>query len=100
MGHVIHSHALSVFILAGPDLVFGLGGEASHQNIVGMVEREPELAKKGLRLRSLGQKINETIGGRGIHPVTAVAGGISLSLSDGQCKRLSDLTSEAVALVV
>jgi len=99
MGHVIHSHALSLFILAGPDLVFGLGGEASHQNIVGMVEREPELAKKGLRLRSLGQKINETIGGRGIHPVTAVAGGISLSLSDGQCKRLSDLTSEAVALV-
>jgi len=99
MGHVIHSHALSLFVLAGPDLVFGLNGAASHQNIVGMVEREPELAKKGLRLRSLGQKINETIGGRGIHPVTAVAGGISFALSDGQFKRLSDLTSEAVALV-
>jgi F420-non-reducing hydrogenase large subunit len=98
MGHVIHSHALSLFILAGPDLVFGLDGNAARQNIVGMVEAEPELARKGLRLRSLGQKINETIGGRGIHPVTAVAGGISFQLSDAQYSRLQDLTAEAVTL--
>lgn len=98
MGHVIHSHALSLFVLAGPDLVFGLGGDAAKQNIVGMVEAEPELTKKGLRLRSLGQKINETIGGRGIHPVTAIAGGISFKLNDAQFKRLQELTAEAVLL--
>lgn len=98
MGHVIHSHALSLFVLAGPDLVFGLKGDAATQNIVGMVEREPEFAKKGLRLRSLGQKINETIGGRGIHPVTAVAGGISFKLSDAQFAQLKELTAEAVSL--
>lgn len=98
MGHVIHSHALSLFILAGPDLVFGLKGQGANQNVVGMVEAEPELTKKGLRLRSLGQKINEAIGGRGIHPVTAVAGGISFRLNDGQFKRLQELTAEAVAL--
>jgi len=98
MGHVIHSHALSLFILAGPDLVFGLGGEAAGRNIVGLVDAEPDLAKKGLRLRSLGQKINETIGGRGIHPVTAVAGGISFQLSDGQFARIRELTAEAVPL--
>jgi F420-non-reducing hydrogenase large subunit len=63
-----------------------------------MVDAEPELTKKGLRLRSLGQKINETIGGRGIHPVTAVAGGISFKLSDGQFARLQELTAEAVIL--
>ena len=98
MGHVIHSHALSLFILAGPDLVFGLHGEQGRQNVVGMVEAEPELTKKGLRLRSLGQKINEAIGGRGIHPVTAVAGGISFKLSDELFKRLQELTAEAVML--
>ena len=100
MGHVIHSHALSLFVLAGPDLIFGLQGDPAKQNIVGMVEAEPELTKKGLRLRSLGQKINETIGGRGIHPVTAVAGGISFNLSDGQFQRLRELTAEAVSLAV
>ncbi len=98
MGHYIHSHSLSLFILAGPDLVFGLGGNSANQNIVGMVDKEPELTKAGLRLRSLGQKINETIGGRGVHPVTAVAGGISFKLSDGQFARLRELTAEAVQL--
>lgn len=99
MGHVIHSHALSIFVLAGPDLVFGLQGNAAKQNIVGMADAEPELTKKGLRLRSLGQKINETIGGRGIHPVTAVAGGISFKITDGQFAKLKELTREAVQLV-
>jgi F420-non-reducing hydrogenase large subunit len=98
MGHVIHSHALSLFVLAGPDLVFGLNGPPASQNIVGMVEAAPELTKKALRLRSLGQKINETIGGRGIHPVTAIAGGISFKLSDLQFNRLKELTAEAVIL--
>ncbi|MGL1930443.1 MAG: Ni/Fe hydrogenase subunit alpha [Desulfotalea sp.] len=100
MGHVIHSHALSLFILAGPDLVFGLNGDAAKQNIVGMVEAYPGLAKKGLRLRSLGQKINEAIGGRGIHPVTAVAGGITFKLNDDHFKKLQELTAEAVSLSV
>jgi F420-non-reducing hydrogenase large subunit len=99
LGHYIHSHSLSIFVLAGPDLVFGLDGNPATRNIVGMVEANPELTKKGLRLRSLGQKINETIGGRGIHPVTAVAGGISFKLSDGQFKRLQELTAESVQLV-
>lgn len=98
MGHVIHSHALSLFILAGPDLVFGLEGNAATQNIVGMVDAEPEFTKKGLRLRSLGQKINEVIGGRGIHPVTAVAGGISFKINPDQFQRLQVLTAEAVVL--
>ncbi|MDR3632155.1 MAG: Ni/Fe hydrogenase subunit alpha [Desulfocapsaceae bacterium] len=99
MGHMIHSHALSLFVLTGPDLVFGLDGAPATRNIVGMVETTPDLAKKGLRLRSLGQKINETIGGRGIHPVTAVAGGISFRLNDAQRSRLQELTAEAVTLV-
>jgi len=99
MGHMIHSHALSLYILAGPDLIFGLNGDAATQNVVGMVEKEPELTKKGLRIRSLGQKINEVVGGRGIHPVTAIAGGIASKLSDAQFGRLQELTAEAVTLV-
>jgi len=99
MGHVIHSHSLSLFVLAGPDLVFGLEGAAATQNIVGMVDKDPDFTQKGLKLRSIGQKINETIGGRGIHPVTAVAGGISFKLNPAQFEKLKELTGEAVVLV-
>jgi F420-non-reducing hydrogenase large subunit len=99
MGHFIHSHALSLFVLSGPDLFFGLDGEPAKQNIVGIVQSDSETAKKALRLRTVGQRINETIGGRGVHPVTAVAGGMSYSLNDSQLSRLQELSSEAVSLV-
>lgn len=100
MGHMIHSHSLSLFVLTGPDLVFGLDGETAVRNIVGMVEAQPDISKKALRLRTIGQKINETIGGRGIHPVTAMAGGISFTPNDAQITRLQELSSEAVNLVL
>ena len=99
MGHFIHSHALSLFVLSGPDLFFGLNGDPAKQNIVGIVEAAPETARKALRLRTVGQKINEAIGGRGVHPVTAVAGGMSCSLNSTQILRLQELSSEAVSLV-
>ncbi len=98
MGHMIHSHCLSLFVLAGPDLVFGLQGAAATQNIVGMVDANPDLTKKALRLRSLGQKLNEVVGGRGIHPVTAIAGGTTAKLSDAQYERVKEITAEALAL--
>jgi len=99
MGHLIHSHCLSLFVLAGPDLVFGLQGAAATQNIVGMVDANPELTKKALRLRSLGQKLNEVVGGRGIHPVTALAGGTAARLSDAHYERVREISAEALILV-
>ncbi|MBE0556875.1 MAG: nickel-dependent hydrogenase large subunit, partial [Proteobacteria bacterium] len=86
MGHLIHSHALSLFVLQGPDLALGLDAAPATRNVVGIVQANPELAKKALRCRTLGQKISELVGGRGIHPVTSVAGGIAFVL-DGEKRR-------------
>ncbi len=100
MGHYIHSHTLSLFVLSGPDLVFGFDGDPARRNIVGVVEAVPDVAKKALRLRTLGQKINELVGGRGIHPVTAVAGGITFELTAERHKTLTEWTDEALGLGV
>ncbi len=100
MGHVIHSHSLSLFVLHGPDLLLGDDVDPAHHNVVGMAEAAPEVARKALRLRSLGQKINEKVGGRGIHPVTSVAGGITFKL-DAESKRvLESWTDEALELTL
>ncbi len=98
MGHFIHSHALSLFVLSGPDLLFGIDGPPAHQNVVGMVAAQPEVTKRALRLRTLGQKINEIIGGRGVHPVTAVAGGVSCRLGDEQFDELRSIADECLTL--
>jgi F420-non-reducing hydrogenase large subunit len=98
MGHLIHSHSLSLFVLQGPDLIMGLDADPAVRNIVGVVQAEPEIAKKALRLRSLGQKINELVGGRGVHPVTGVGGGITFTLDQEKHKTLHAWASEAVTL--
>lgn len=98
MGHFIHSHAVSLFALAGPDLIFGITGERKKRDIAAVVEAMPEVAMKALRLRTLGQKINELIGGRGIHPVTAVIGGMSTKMSAQKLSEAKAMADEAMGL--
>lgn len=99
MGHLIHSHSLSLFVLQGPDMVLGLDADPAVRNIVGIVKANPEVAKKALRLRSIGQKVNELVGGRGTHPVTSVAGGITFAPDKAQAAQLSAWFSEGLALM-
>lgn len=99
MGHLIHSHCLSLFVLQGPDLVLGLNADPAIRNVVGVVQAVPEIAKMALQCRSIGQKINELVGGRGTHPVTSVAGGISFVLTPDHERQLSAWLEEADSLV-
>jgi len=99
LGHIIHSHSLSIFVLQGPDLVLGLDADPALRNIVGIVQARPELARMALRLRTIGQKITEMVGGRGIHPVTSVAGGITFILDQDKKKAVQEWIDEARALL-
>ncbi|HEX7598464.1 MAG TPA: nickel-dependent hydrogenase large subunit, partial [Polyangia bacterium] len=95
-GSMIHSHAIHFFALAGPDLFLGESSPVAKRNLVGLLEVAPELAKKALRLRSIGQTMVEIVGGRGTHPVTAVAGGMSCSLSKQSHETLKTLATEGL----
>ena len=95
MGHIIHSHSLSLFVLQGPDLVLGLDADPAQRNVVGMVRANPELAKLALGMRTIGQRINEMVGGRGTHPVTSVAGGITFTLDQEKKGFLEGWVDEA-----
>ena len=81
MGQTIHSHALHYFYLAAPDFILGPSSDPVKRNIVGLVGADKELVKKAIRLRQIGQNIVDHVGGRSIHPVTAIPGGMSRSLS-------------------
>lgn len=69
-GEMIASHALHLFLLVAPDYVH-------HPSVIELARASPEFVKLGLRLKKLGNAIQETIGGRSIHPVTAVPGGFA-----------------------
>lgn len=98
MGHLIHSHALSLFVLQGPDLVLGLDADPAVRNVVGVVAAAPEVAKQALRCRTIGQRINEMVGGRGTHPVTAVAGGVTFDMTEERQRTLRGWIDEVLPL--
>jgi NAD-reducing hydrogenase large subunit len=68
MGQIIQSHALNFFHLSSPDLLLGFDSDPEKRNIFGLIEREPELAMRGIRLRKFGQEIIEKVAGKKIHP--------------------------------
>ena len=81
MGQIIHSHSLHFFFLSAPDFLLGPSSNPSTRNIIGLINSEPDIAKKAILLRKIGQDIIDRVGGRPIHPVTAIPGGMSKPLS-------------------
>jgi sulfhydrogenase subunit alpha len=66
-GEWIESHALHIYLLQGPDF-YGLESALAGKGYL-------ELAKRGLRLKKLGNELLTAIGGRPIHPVAVRVGG-------------------------
>jgi NAD-reducing hydrogenase large subunit len=97
LGQIVQSHALSFFHLSGPDLFLGFDSDPAKRNILGLIEAEPEFARRGLRLRQFGQEIIEHLGGRKIHPAWAVPGGVRAGLSDEARAAIAAKLPEAFA---
>jgi len=81
MGQVIQSHSMHFFHLAAPDLVLGFDADPAIRNVVGIIQANPDLALKAVKLRKYGQEIISTLSGRRIHPKFAVPGGVNRALS-------------------
>ncbi len=71
-GEFIHSHALHQVYLALPDFL-----TPETPNVLAIAAKDPSLAKKGIELRMFGQNIIKAIGGRMVHPCSAVPGGMA-----------------------
>ncbi|MFX1519795.1 MAG: nickel-dependent hydrogenase large subunit [Promethearchaeota archaeon] len=75
IGETIKSHALHFFFLALPDLL-----KPFENKNINDISRKMTL--NAFKLIEIGKKVIETIGGRSVHPVTCVVGGMSKSLTE------------------
>lgn len=64
----IESHALHIHLLQVPDLL-------GHESALTLAQDAPEVVKRALRLKKIGNDLLRTIGGRSVHPVNACVGG-------------------------
>src|ERR1051325_5576074 len=99
MAQIVQSHALSVFHLSSPDLLLGMDSDPAKRNLWGVFERDPQIARDGIRLRQFGQQIIERLGGKRIHPAWVVPGGVSDPLSAEKRAAIVGMIPEALAIV-
>ncbi len=81
MGQIIQSHALSFFHLSAPDLLLGFDSDPATRNVMGLIAAQPDIARKGIRLRKFGQELIKATGGRKIHADFPVPGGVNKALT-------------------
>jgi NAD-reducing hydrogenase large subunit len=96
LGQHISSHALSFFHLSSPDFLLGWDADPATRNILGLAAKNPELARRGIRLRQFGQELSERITGKKIHAVGIVAGGMLQPLSEDNRQALLAWIPEAL----
>lgn len=95
MGQIIQSHGMHFFELAGPDLLLGFDADPAIRNVVGLIQADPELTLKAVRLRKFGQAIISELGERSIHPTFAIPGGVNRTLTaEGRDRILAGLDDQ------
>ncbi len=68
-GEWIESHVLHAFLLHAPDFL-------GYPDAIRLSHDHPDLVRKALELKKLGNRILEVIGGRAVHPVNFRVGGL------------------------
>ena len=76
-------HTVHFYALGGPDFVVGPDAPKGDRNILGVIKTVGvDAGMKVIKLRSLAQNIIQTLGGKKIHQVTSVPGGVTRGLSE------------------
>ena len=88
-GGMIQSHILHVCFLVLPDLL-GVG------SVIPLAETHPKAVKIALRMKKLGNDIADVIGGRAVHPISAVVGGFTRIPTEDELNGLKEELDAAV----
>jgi F420-non-reducing hydrogenase large subunit len=90
-------HTTHFYALGGPDFVCGPEAPPAQRNILGVVAKVGiEAGKKVIAQRARGQRVIEIIGGKKVHPVTALPGGMSKRISKEEQAEMIKIGEEMV----
>lgn len=78
---MMEDHALHVYILGGPDFIVGPQAPAAERNVLGVIQKVGvEVGKKVIGMRRRLREMIAYFGGKVIHPVFGLPGGVSKPL--------------------
>jgi len=92
---VMEDHALHVYILGGPDFIVGPDAPAAQRNVVGVVQKVGvEVGKKVISMRRRLRELITYFGGKVIHPVLGLPGGVSKRLDPAKLPEFKQLAQD------
>ncbi len=90
-------HLLHFFFLGGPDFIVGPDAPKAQRNILGVIDKVGvETGKKVIATRSQARALMEALGGKVIHPVLGLPGGVAKPMSKDVQQELKRFAREAV----
>ena len=95
----VADHATHFYVLGGPDFVVGPEAPKAERNILGVVRKVGK--QNGARVMQLlkeNHEVSAIIGGRYIHPVGALVGGVSKCLTATERDRLIEIGKNSVEI--
>ena len=90
-------HALHFYFLGGPDFVMGPDEPAATRNILGVIGKVgQEVGLKVIETRRRLREITALAGGKVIHPVLGLPGGVSRRIKKDEAENIKQVAADAV----
>lgn len=94
---IAEDHALHFYFLGGPDFVVGPKAPAAERNVLGVVAKVGlETGKKVIAFRRKLRDLMTLVGGKTIHPVLGLPGGVAKRLTKEDQQQFQKVAGEAV----
>ncbi|HEY5519253.1 MAG TPA: Ni/Fe hydrogenase subunit alpha [Candidatus Limnocylindrales bacterium] len=91
----VTDHTTHFYALSGPDVILGPDAPVAERNILGVIHKVGgELGGRVIDTRRAGHRVIEIIGGRRVHPCTAVPGGMTKSLSVAERDEIAQIATQ------
>jgi F420-non-reducing hydrogenase large subunit len=94
---MVEDHALHFYFLGGPDFVVGPGAPAAERNVLGVIGKVGvDTGKKVIAMRRRLREVITMVGGKIIHPVFGLPGGVSRRIKPEEAKQIQQVADDAV----
>ena len=94
---MFEDHALHFYFLGGPDFIVGPDAPAAQRNILGVIDKVGvEIGKSVIEHRRRARELMAVIGGKPIHPVLGLPGGVAKGIDEATRQEIRAFTVDAL----
>ena len=90
------SHVLHFYALAAPDFLLGPFADPAKRNVVHVINQMPDVGKMALKMMDFGQKLCAEIGGKSVHPISAIVGGMKKPMDEDARDKFLGMIDEQI----